>query len=157
MSGVRTRRMQVVRSGRVAWLNSPPAGNGRITAESRAFGSISMSLPEAGTVMQRTSPGELLAVAHAVMMATALAATLADSGTPARELVVAVHAAFRGPAASRALVAVNLDVRGRVPGLEQEAFGKAAASARETYLRSCGMRPDLDGRLSAALIERHHQ
>ena len=77
---------QVVRSARVAWLTQPPAGDGRITLESRAFGSISMSVPEAATGAQETTPGELLAGAHATMMATALAGLLEKLGTPAREL-----------------------------------------------------------------------
>jgi osmotically inducible protein OsmC len=145
---------QVVRSGRVSWLTRPPAGGGRITAESRAFGSITMSVPEAEAEAEQTTPGELLAVAHGAMMATALAGVLQDAGTPARELVVAAHATFSGHVTERELLAVSLEVYGRVPALEQEAFERAAASARERYLRTCGTRQDLGGTLSAALLDR---
>jgi osmotically inducible protein OsmC len=154
MTGSRTSEpAQVVRSGRVSWLTGPPVGGGRIAAESRAFGSMMMSVPEGAAEPEHTTPGELLAVAHGAMMATALAGILEDAGTPAREVVVAAHAAFSGPTTERELMAVSLEVYGRVPGLEQEAFERAAASARARYLHTCGTRADLDGELSAALLE----
>jgi lipoyl-dependent peroxiredoxin len=142
----------VVRSGRISWLTRPPAGGARITVESHAFSSVSMAVREAGAAPDETTPGELLAVSHAAMMATALAGVLEDGGTPATELVVAAHASFSGPATGRELLAVSLDVRGRVPGLEREAFDEATSSARERYLRSCGTREDLDGTLKAVLV-----
>ena len=148
---------QVVRSARVAWLTQPPAGGGRITLESRAFGSISMSVPEAATGAHETTPGELLAGAHATMMATALAGLLEKLGTPARELVVSAHAAFNGPRTEREVVAIDLDVHARVPGLEQEALEEAATSARERYLRLCGTRRDLGGTLTATLLNSERQ
>jgi organic hydroperoxide reductase OsmC/OhrA len=148
---------QVVRSARVSWLTRPPAGHGRLTLESRAFGSITLSVPEAETVAHQTTPGELLAGAHATMMATALAGILETLGTPASELVVSAHAAFSGPLTEREVVAINLDVHARVPGLRQDAFEEATASARERYLLLCGTRQDLDGDLSATLLDSARQ
>jgi lipoyl-dependent peroxiredoxin len=143
----------VVRGGRVLWRMRPPAGSARITVESHAFGPVTMSMTEAGTVTQQTAPGELLAVAHAALMATALAGVLHDAGMSASELVVSAHAGFTGPPAVRELVAVNLDVRGRLPGIEREAFEKAATAARTRYLRLCGTHEDLNGTLNVTLVD----
>jgi len=74
-----------------------------------------MAVPEAATEPEQTTPGELLAVAHGAMMATAVAGILEEAGTPPRELVVAAHAAFSGPVTERELLSLSLEVYGRVP------------------------------------------
>jgi organic hydroperoxide reductase OsmC/OhrA len=99
------------------------------------------------------TPGELLAVAHAMFMASALAEVLDANGTPAYELDVDAACSFEGPLASRHLVAIDLSVCGRVPGLDERAFDEMADVARSGYLRGSGARDDVCRGLEAVLEE----
>lgn len=142
---------QVVRRGRVSWLTHPPHGEARIGVESRAFGATPVALPEGDPVPGEATPGELLAVTHATFMAAALSEVLAEAGSPANELVVSADCTFAGPLLERDLVAVDLRVHGRVPGLEAGTFEAAVAVAHRRYLRSSGLRADIPGELRAVL------
>jgi len=141
----------VVRRGRVSWLTHPPAGRARIEAGSLALHSLPVSLPEGDPIPHEATPGELLAITHAIFMASTLSEALALAGSPAREIVVEAACTFTGPVRGRKLSAVDLSVRGRVPGLDSAAFREAAAAARLQALRSGGAREDLPGELQVEL------
>ena len=143
--------VQVIRRGRVSWLTHPPQGEARIGVESRAFSATPVALREGNPIPNEATPGELLAVTHAMFMAAALAELLAEARSPARELVVSTDCTFAGPLSTRELVAVEVQVRGRVPGLEADGFDQAVAAAHRRYLRSCGLRADVSSRVAAVL------
>jgi lipoyl-dependent peroxiredoxin len=142
-----------VRHGRVIWANHPPHGVAHITVESHAFHAMPVSIQEGDPVPYESTPGELLAVVHAMFMAWALAERLGADGTPARELVVFAECSFQGPANSRHLTAIDLSVHGNVPGLDAPAFSGAADEARRSYLRASGARDDIPGSLDTVLTE----
>src|SRR5215218_3026821 len=106
----------VVRRGTVSWLTNPPAGRARVEAESLAFHALPVSMPEGDPIPHEATPGELLAITHAMFMAYALSEALVLAGSPAREIVVEAACTFTGPLQARKLSAVDLSVRGRVPG-----------------------------------------
>jgi hypothetical protein len=141
----------VVRSGRVSWFTHPPAGEARVGVESRAFSAVAVGLPEGDPVPGEAAPGELLAVTHAMFMAWALSEVLVDAGSPASELVVEADCTLAGPVADRELVAVDLRVYGRGPGLNVEGFREAADAARRRYVRASGVRGDIPGAMEAVL------
>lgn len=122
-----------------------------MSVESGAFGALPVTLPEGDPLPEETTPGELLAVTHAIFLAAALSRVLADAGSPASELVVSAECTFDGPVARRELVAVDLRVHGRVPGLDAGVFDEAVADARRRYLRACGIRDDVPGEVTAVL------
>jgi lipoyl-dependent peroxiredoxin len=142
---------QVARRGRVAWLTQPPHGVARITIECHALGAIAVSAPEGDQIPDEATPGDLLAIAHGVCMATVLSQGLAKGGSPANELIVEVECTFTGPGPVRELIAIDLEVRGRVPGLDEARFREAADNARPRYLRFIGARDDVPGNLKAVL------
>jgi lipoyl-dependent peroxiredoxin len=142
---------QVVRRGRVSWLTQPPEGVARISVESRAFGALGVSVPEDDPIPNEATPGELLAITHGMCMALVLSQGLAEGGSSANELTVEVECTFAGPGPIRELIAVDLDVRGRVPGFEAARFREAADDARLRYLRLIGARDDVPGELEAVL------
>ena len=144
-----------VRHGRVVWANQPPHGVARITVESHAFHAMPVSIQQGDPVPYESTPGELLAVVHAMFMAWALAEHLTTGGTPARELVVYAECSFQGPANSRQLTAIDLSVHGNVPGLDAAAFSGAADEAKRSYLRASGARDDMPGSLHAELTQTH--
>ena len=121
---------QTVRHGRVIWANHPPHGVARISVESHAFHAMPVSIQQGDPVPYESTPGELLAVVHAMFMARTLAERLPADGTPANELVVYAECSFQGPASSRQLVAIDLTVHGNVPGLDAQAFTDTAEQAR---------------------------
>jgi osmotically inducible protein OsmC len=142
---------EVVRRGRVSWLTHPPGGVARIGVESQAFGALPVSLPEGDPVPHEATPGELLAITHAMFLAAVLSEALVLAGSPADEIVVEAACALTGPAQDRDLTAVDLHVRGRVPGLDAAAFREAVAAARRRSLRSAGAREVLPGEIQAEL------
>jgi osmotically inducible protein OsmC len=142
---------QVVRHGRVTWLTQPPQGVARVSVESHAFGAIDVSVPEGDPMPDVATPGELLAIAHGMCMASVLSHGLAEGGSSVNELIVEVECTFAGPAPERELIAVDLEVRGRVPGLDEARFREAADNARPRYLRLIGARDDVPGELEAVL------
>ena len=142
---------RTLRRGSVSWLTHPPQGVARIEAASHAFHAIPVSLPDGDPAPNEATPGELLAISHAMFMASVLAEVLVENGTPADELVVDAECAFEGPLASRHLVGIDLSVRGRVPGLNERGFAELADSARRRYLPTSGSRDDIPSRLDAVL------
>jgi osmotically inducible protein OsmC len=142
---------EVVRRGTVSWLTHPPAGEARIDVDSHAFGALPVSLQEGDPVPHEATPGELLAITHAMFLAYVLSEALALAGSPADEIVVEAACTLTGPMRDRELSAVDLHARGRVPGLDAAAFREAVAAARPKSLRSAGAREDLPGELQAVL------
>jgi lipoyl-dependent peroxiredoxin len=142
---------EVVRRGRVAWLTHPPGGVARIEAESQAFGALPVAVPEGELVPHVTTPFELLAITHAMFTAGFLAAALEAGGSPANEIVVEASCTVTGRMPERRLTSVDLDVQARVPGLDDRAFQKLAATARRQSLRAAASREDVPGRFEAVL------
>jgi hypothetical protein len=142
---------QVVRRGMVSWLTHPPAGRARIEAQSLAFHALPVSLPDGDPIPHEATPGELLAITHAMFLAGFLSEALALAGTPADEIVVDAACTFVGPRPDRELTAVDLHALGRVPGLTAVAFSEAVAAARRKSMRSIGVREDFPGALQAEL------
>jgi organic hydroperoxide reductase OsmC/OhrA len=145
---------EVARRGRVSWLTHPPAGVARIEVDSHAFGALAVSLPEGDPVPHEATPGELLAITHAMFLAAVLSEALTLAGSPADEIVVEATCTMTGPSAARQVSAVDLYAQGRVPGLDAKAFSQAVAEARQRSLRATGTREDIPGRLEAVLA--HH-
>jgi lipoyl-dependent peroxiredoxin len=143
----------VVREATVSWLTHPPGGRARIEAGSWGFGALPVSSPEGSPVPHEATPGELLAVTQAMFVTTALAESLAAAGCPANELVTHAVCTFVGDRPHRELAGVELIVRGRVPGIDSEAFQAHVERAWPTALRAAGLKETLDAKLSAALAE----
>ncbi len=107
--------VEVVRRGRVSWLTHPPAGVARIEADSFTFHAMPVSLPDGDPLPNEATPGELLAITHAIFLATAVAEALVLAGSPANEIVVNGSCTFAGPVEARRVIAVDLHVLGRGP------------------------------------------
>ena len=79
----------------------------------------------------RTSPEELIAAAHAACYAMAFSHTLTQAGTPPERLDVSAVCALELGSGGLKIVSMNLDVRGKVPGLDQAGFEQAAQTAEQ--------------------------
>jgi lipoyl-dependent peroxiredoxin len=143
-----------LRHGTVRWLADPPHGEARIRVGSDAFTSLPLSVPGGRTRPGETTPGELLAAAYCAFMATNLAQRLERDGVPADELVVGVWCRLSPDAIARSVEALDIEVRGRVPGLNGEGFRAAAGAALALSRKSLAMSNDLHTELRVSLTPR---
>jgi osmotically inducible protein OsmC len=113
----------------VTWQGSLTDGSGTITSTtSGAIGEQPVSWParsqEPGG---QTSPEELIAAAHAACFAMALSHGLAQQGNAPDELRTSSTVTFEP---GEGITKIALTVRGRVPGLDEDAFRAAAEDAK---------------------------
>jgi len=96
-----------------------------------------------------TSPEELVAAAHASCYAMALSNTLAEGGNAPESLEVDAKCTL--DMGSLKVTTVTLDVRGQVPGLDEEGFQSAAEQAEQTCPISNALRGNVDIQLNTSL------
>ena len=112
------------------WNGSLLEGSGTIhAAGSGAFGPLPVTwASRAEEPAGKTSPEELLAAAHAACYSMALSHGLAQNGTPPEQLDTSATVTFQP---GEGITRVALEVEGRVPGLDADAFQRAAQTAKE--------------------------
>src|SRR6266478_1441673 len=76
----------------------------------------------------KTSPEELIAAAHATCFSMALSNGLAQEGHAPEELKTSATVTFQP---GEGITRIALEVAGRVPGLDADAFQRAAKQAKE--------------------------
>lgn len=112
-----------------AWKGGLKAGTGTFEARSGAFrGEYSFSTRFEGAA--GTNPEELLAAAHAACLSMALAAGLERDGHPPDEIATTASCTIDRVGDAFRVTTMHLEVRGRVPGIDQAAFADAAAAAK---------------------------
>ncbi len=99
----------------------------------------------------KTSPEELLAAAHAACYAMAFSNTLAQAGTPAERLTVNATCTFEQVASGFKVTTMNLDVRGKVPGMDSAGFENAAQRAEQGCPISNALRNNVQIHVNASL------
>src|SRR2546427_3151268 len=99
----------------------------------------------------KTSPEELLAAAHAACYAMAFSHTLAQAGTPSERLTVSATCAFEQVGEGFKVTTMDLDVHGKVPGLDQAGFEKVAQQAEQGCPISNALRNNVQIRVVAHL------
>jgi osmotically inducible protein OsmC len=124
---------RVRRTADVSWEGSVARGKGFISGRSGGLASLPYSEPtRIGEPEGNTSPEELLAAAHAGCYAMSLAAELTKAGTPPDRIDVSATATLdRVEGAGHRIVAVDIDVRARVPAIDSAALERAAQAADE--------------------------
>lgn len=125
----------MARSATAQWNGTLKGGDGTMTADSGAFeGPYTFkSRFEEGT---GTNPEELVAAAHAGCFSMALSAELEKAGTPAESVETQAKVQLRPVDGVPTITKVDLVTRGRVPGIDQDTFAKAAEGAKENCIIS---------------------
>ena len=125
--------MAAVRRAEAAWSGDLQSGSGTVSAvTSGAFAKLPISwAARTETSNGKTSPEELVAAAHAACFSMALSNGLAKAGHPAERLDVAAEVSFDKADAGWSVKSSALSVRGRVPGITDEEFRKAAEDAKD--------------------------
>ena len=118
------------RSAHAEWTGPIDSGEGRMAFGSGAFeGSYSFSSrmkDGAGT-----NPEELIGAAHAGCFSMALSLVLGNEGHPPESILTDAKVRFEQQGEGWAITGIELTTVGRVPGMDDDAFAKAAETAKE--------------------------
>ena len=143
--------MAAERTAQVTWNGDLMNGSGTIDrVGSGALGALGVSWA-ARTEEQsggKTSPEELIAAAHASCFSMALSGALAKAGSPPEQLVSSATVTFvPGTGITKSV----LEVEGRVPGIDADAFHGAAENAMENCPVSQALRGNVELEVRAQL------
>lgn len=121
--------MAVRSTGRAHWEGTLFEGRGTASLESGVAGPMevdwkSRSEEQGGN----TTPEELIAAAHAACFSMAFSNILAKNDTPATSLDVKATATF---VAGEGITGMELEVNGKVEGIDEEEFDDLAETAKE--------------------------
>jgi osmotically inducible protein OsmC len=121
---------RIVRHATVAWRGSLSRGSGVASAGTGAF-ELPIDLPSRiGQTVDKTSPEELLAAAHAGCYATSLAGEIARAGGTVETLEVHCTVTMdEVEGQGHRIVASELDVAGRAAEIDEAGFESAVQAA----------------------------
>jgi osmotically inducible protein OsmC len=132
------------------WEGVLRSGKGRFEAGSGAFrGDYSFATRFEGA--KGTNPEELIAAAHAACLSMALSLGLERAGTPATRITTTAACTIDKVGEGFRITTMRLQVRGKVPGIDQAAFAKAADAAKEGCPVSQALRGNVKLELDARL------
>jgi lipoyl-dependent peroxiredoxin len=141
------------RTAETAWNGDLMSGSGMLSTKSS---SVLTDIPVTWAARTespegKTSPEEMLAGAHASCYAMAFAANLGRGGTPPEQLHVTATASFERADPGFKVSRMRLDVRGRVPGMDQARFQEAAMAAEQACPISNALRNNVEITVNATL------
>jgi osmotically inducible protein OsmC len=145
---------RVERTAEAAWEGNLARGGGTLTGRSsRAFSGLPYRVAtRVGSPEGETSPEELIAAAHAGCYAMSLAAELTTAGNAPERLDVSATCVMDEVGERHLVVASELEVGARVPGLDDAAFQDAVKKADEGCPISALIRASAEIRISASLL-----
>jgi osmotically inducible protein OsmC len=131
------------------WEGNLVEGHGRVSAASGVFADLDLTwAARTNRPDPKTSPEELIAAAHAACYAMALSHTLAEAGhAPERVSVTAVCHFTPIEGGGFSVSKMEVDVHGRVPGVDAEAFQQLAEDGE----RGCPVSNALRGNVEIVL------
>ncbi|MBI4788621.1 MAG: OsmC family peroxiredoxin [Chloroflexi bacterium] len=141
------------RQAQVVWMGDLK-GNGTISVGSGALGELPVTFAARTEKADgKTSPEELIAAAHATCYAMAFSNTLAKAGAPPERLdIKATCSLDRKPEGGLKITSMELQVVGRVPGLDQPRFEELAREGEKGCPVSNALRNNVEIRLNARLV-----
>ena len=145
--------MAAKRTASAVWENDLLHGHGRVKGTSGGLPETSVSwsarTEESGG---KTSPEELLAAAHAACYSMALSNTLAKLGKPPARLDVRATCTFDKVGDGWSVTTMDLEVTGKVPGIEAAQFAEAAKTASIGCPISRAIKGNVEVRVASAKL-----
>jgi lipoyl-dependent peroxiredoxin len=137
----------------VVWEGDLMSGSGTIVSTgSGAFGDLGVTwkarTEDSGGL---TSPEELLAAAEAACFSMALSHGLAQGGHAPERLETTAVCTFEQVEGGFAVTRMDISVRGRVPGLDENGFREAAEGAKDGCPVSKALAGNVELSLNASL------
>ena len=147
--------MGEVRHAEVNWSGDLQTGAGIIKyVTSGVFSRLPVSWASRTSAHNgKTSPEELLAAAHASCFSMAFSARLGKNGTPPADLNVRAEVTFDQVDGGWKVTTSTLKVRAVVPGIDDEAFQRIAADARDNCPISKALAGNVELAVDAQLVE----
>jgi len=140
------------RRAEVVWEGNLTQGSGRVHVGSGAVGDLPVTFASRTERADgKTSPEELIAAAHATCFAMAFSNTLNTAGSPPEKLTVDAVCALDRVEGGLKITTMNLDVRGRVPGIDAAKFEELAHKAEQGCPVSGALRNNVRINLTAHL------
>jgi lipoyl-dependent peroxiredoxin len=137
-------------SASAVWEGVLRSGRGHFKAGSGAFeGDYSFATRFENA--RGTNPEELIAAAHAACLSMALSAGLEKRGTPATRISTNAACTVEKVGDGFKITRMRLEVRGKVPGLDQAKFAQAAEAAKQGCPVSTALRGNVQLELDARL------
>ena len=142
--------MATERKASVTWQRDLLSGRGTIeSVTSGVLGPLEVDWANRAEDAQgKTSPEELIAAAHAACFAMALSNGLAKDGHAPERLETSATVTF---VPGTGIAKSALTVTGTVPGLDEEAFRRAAEQAKENCPVSSALKGNVELELDARL------
>lgn len=140
----------LTRHGQAHWEGGLRQGSGRIRLGNGAF-DAPYSFSSRFEEQPGSNPEELIGAAHAACFSMALAGVLEKAGHAPARIDTSARVALRPESGGFMIGRVELTTEGKVPGLEEDAFRKAAEQAK----RNCPVSKALAGveiRVKATLL-----
>lgn len=120
--------MATTRTAKAHWEGTLKEGAGKVTLESSGLGTYDVSWPARTEEPNgKTSPEEMIAAAHSACFSMALSNVLTGAGSPPESLETSAEVTFDPPT----ITGIHLTVVGHVPGIDADAFAKAAEDAKQ--------------------------
>lgn len=132
------------------WEGKLRDGQGSFKAGSGAF-SGQYSFPTRFEGAKGTNPEELIAAAEAACLSMALSAGLEKAGKPAIRVETTAACTIDMVGGAPKITTIELKVRGKVPGLDQAGFHKAAEEAKNGCPVSGALKGNVQFKLEAQL------
>ena len=123
--------MTIKRNGSAVWSGGLKDGKGAVSTGSGAMKDQQYGFNTRFEAGPGTNPEELIGAAHAGCFTMALSGQLGQAGLTAQELRTTATVSMEKQGEGFAITAVHLDLVAKIPGASQEAFDKAANTAKE--------------------------
>lgn len=138
------------RKASAVWEGGLKGGSGKFDGESGAVGgaySFGSRFENAGG----SNPEELLAAAEAACFSMALAVGLEQKGTPPESVRTEAACTVEKVGDGFQITRMQLNVRARVPGIDEAAFQQIAADTKDSCPVSKAIRGNVDIQMKATL------
>ena len=123
--------MTIKRNGSAVWSGGLKDGKGAVSTASGVLNSAQYGFNTRFEDGPGTNPEELIGAAHAGCFTMALSGQLGQAGMTAQELRTTATVSMEKVEGGFSITAVHLDLVAKIPGASQEAFDKAANTAKE--------------------------
>ena len=140
------------RRAEVGWQGTLEEGRGSFTVGSWMVGDIPVTwCSRTSPREESTSPEELMAAAHASCYAMAPSLVLGERGTPPESIDVQTTCALDAVSEGFRITTMDLDIRGRVPDLDEDGFRSAAEHAHQICPVSNALKDNVEIRVNTTL------
>jgi lipoyl-dependent peroxiredoxin len=122
--------MKINRTGSAAWSGGLKDGKGAISTQSGALKSYPYGFASRFEGVAGTNPEELIGAGHAGCFTMALSLMLGEAGLKADQMDTTATVTLEKVEEGFSITAVNLNLRAKIPGIDDAGFQAIAAKAK---------------------------